>query len=784
VTIGRDPESVVRLDYPMISWNHARIVRAGNAFVIEDLQSTNGTSLNRIDNRITRSELQPTDDVYFGSYKMPASRLLAGKHITKGESAFQLVNFQGDHMVLGRDPNCEYPLDFPMVSWRHAQFQRTAQGIVVEDLGSLNGTYVNGTRISGKVPVKPGDEVGLGSFRFQILEGGSIAKREYNGNVTIEVAGVTVDLPNGDRLLDPVSLTVFPSEIIALMGPAGAGKTTFLKTLNGYTPPASGRVLFNGYDLYQFYDQFRQQLGYVPQDDIVHAQLKVWEALYFSAKLRTDLTDAEIHQRIDKVLNNLGISDKKDTIIGSPEKKVLSGGQRKRVNIALELINDTPVIFLDEPTSGLSSYDAENVVILLKKLAADGKTIITTIHQPSLDVFKQFDNLIMISRDRGGRGALAYFGPAFPDSIEFFDPEGSRAIKSQQGKDLSPEMLLSGLAKRGTADWVQSYDSSRMKQQFVMERSGKVLSTAGQGGQSAKRGFGLGQWLTLVHRNFLLKTRDKVQSTILLIQAPLFAVLVGGVFRHLHEPGLPDPTEWQKYGGKIAGIEFLMVIAALWFGCNNVARDIVGEWTVYQRERMVSLKLPSYVFSKVAVAAVIGFLQCLTMLTIVTLMCHLKANFLETLALLFMSLMVGSSIGLCISSITETTEAAIAMLPLVLLPIVALGGGIQPIVRIPSPVKEITNVIPSRWAFEGVFLKEMKESHDRAENETAPPIVNDAAKVATPLTVPVLTETVLSGQFGDENVRHKSATIFEILGGMLVLLLGTVLAVLKKRDIV
>jgi ABC-type multidrug transport system ATPase subunit len=783
VTIGRDPESVVRLDYPMISWNHARIVRAGNAFVIEDLQSTNGTSLNRIDNRITRSELQPTDDVYFGSYKMPASRLLAGKHITKGESAFQLVNFQGDHMVLGRDPNCEYPLDFPMVSWRHAQFQRTAQGIVVEDLGSLNGTYVNGTRISGKVPVKPGDEVGLGSFRFQILEGGSIAKREYNGNVTIEVAGVTVDLPNGDRLLDPVSLTVFPSEIIALMGPAGAGKTTFLKTLNGYTPPASGRVLFNGYDLYQFYDQFRQQLGYVPQDDIVHAQLKVWEALYFSAKLRTDLTDAEIHQRIDKVLNNLGISDKKDTIIGSPEKKVLSGGQRKRVNIALELINDTPVIFLDEPTSGLSSYDAENVVILLKKLAADGKTIITTIHQPSLDVFKQFDNLIMISRDRGGRGALAYFGPAFPDSIEFFDPEGSRAVKSQQGKDLSPEMLLSGLAKRGTADWVQSYDSSRTKQQFVIERSGKVLSTAGQGGQSAKRGFGLGQWLTLVRRNFLLKTRDKVQSTILLIQAPLFAVLVGGVFRHLHQPAL-DPAEWQKFGGKIAGIEFLMVIAALWFGCNNVARDIVGEWTVYQRERMVSLKLPSYVFSKVAVAAVIGFCQVLTMLTIVTLMCHLKANFLETLALLFMSLMVGSAIGLCISAITETTEAAIAMLPLVLLPIVALGGGIQPIVRIPSPVKEITNVIPSRWAFEGVFLKEMKESHDQAENETAPPIVRDVAKAATQLTAPGLTENVMLGQFGEEKERHKSATIFEILGGMLVLLLGTVLAVLKKRDIV
>jgi ABC-type multidrug transport system ATPase subunit len=822
VTIGRDPASSIRLDYPMISWNHARILRAGKGFAIEDLGSTNGTSINRVDNKITRAELLPTDDVYFGSYKMPASRLLAGKHVTKGESSFELVNFQGDHMVLGRDPACEYPLDFPMISWRHAQFTRTAQGTFVEDLGSLNGTYLNGVRISGKVAVKPGDEVGLGSFRFQILEGGSLAKREYNGNVTIEVSGVAVNAPNGDRLLDPVSLTVFPSEIIALMGPAGAGKTTFLKTLNGYTRPAAGRVLFNGDDLYLFYDRFRQQMGYVPQDDIVHAQLKVWEALYFSAKLRTDLTGAEIMTRIDKVLANLGILDKKDTIIGSPEKKVLSGGQRKRVNIAMELINDTPVIFLDEPTSGLSSYDAESVIKLLKKLSTEGKTIITTIHQPSLDIFREFDNLIMISRDRGGHGALAYFGPAYPDSIEFFDPEGTKQVRSQPGKELSPEMLLSGLAKRKTADWAQSYGNSKLKKEFVDGRVGKVPSTPGKTSTSAKRGFGIGQWLTLVHRNFLLKARDKVQGTILLAQAPIFALLVGGVFGHLHEPNPADLAGWGEFGGKIAGIEFLMVIAALWFGCNNVARDIVGEWTVYQRERMVSLKLPSYVFSKVAVAAVLGFFQCLALLGIVTLICHLKANFFETLGMLYLASMVGAAIGLCISARTETTEAAIAMLPLVLLPMVALGGGIQPLSHIHAPVKQITNIIPSRWAFEAVFLKEARERHDGDEHsdltadvsdqiermiaqghfadgkkhdvqppaQTAPPNAPQTPaapkgrqkKAAQPeVTTPA---TTIDAEKTIDNEQHKPSTVFFVLTGMLAALLGTVLVFLKMRDIV
>jgi ABC-type multidrug transport system ATPase subunit/ABC-type multidrug transport system permease subunit len=778
VTIGRNPDSDIHLDYPMISWNHARIVKTARGYAIEDLESTNGTAVNRVDNRIARADLLPTDEVYFGSYKIAASRLLAGTHVSKGESAFELINFRGDRMVIGRDPECDFPLDFPMISWRHAQFQRTPQGIVVEDLGSLNGTYLNGVRIGGKVSAKPGDEIGLGSFRFQILEGGSLAKREYNGNVTIEVAGVAVNAPNGDRLLDPVSLTVFPSEIIALMGPAGAGKTTFLKTLNGYTPPAAGRVLFNGDDLYQYYDRFRQQMGYVPQDDIVHAQLKVWEALYFSAKLRTDLTGAEIHRRIDKVLANLGILDKKDTIIGSPEKKVLSGGQRKRVNIAMELINDTPVIFLDEPTSGLSSYDAEGVIRLLKQLAGEGKTIITTIHQPSLDIFREFDNLIMISRDRGGHGSLAYFGPAYPESIEFFDAEGTRLIRSQPGKELSPEMLLSGLAKKKTAEWSQAYEASALKRQFVGERSGKVPSTPSQSSKSSTRGIGLGQWLTLVHRNFLLKARDKVQSAILLVQAPLFALLVGGVFRRLHEPNpaLSPPLraeQWANLGGEIIGIEFLMVVAAIWFGCNNVARDIVGEWTVYQRERMVSLKLPSYVFSKVTIAALLGFCQCLALLAIVTWICHLKGDFLETLLMLYLASMVGSAIGLCISACTETTEAAIAMLPLVLLPIVALGGGIRAIKDIQAPVKQISIVIPSRWAFEATYLKEIRMRHDAAANSPLPNAKEAAAQ----------TNALIKRQFG-QNEQHSSRTLFAVLAGMLVVLLGTVLLFLRMRDIV
>ena len=759
ITIGRNPQSDVSLDFEIISWDHARVTLERDAWIIEDRGSRNGTALNRIDNKIKRAPLLPTDEIYLGSYKISASRILTEKHFSQGDVAFERVSFRGERMVLGRDPSCDCPLDYPMISWRHAVLERAPGGIHLEDLDSRNGTYVNGVRIDRRTLIQPGQEIGLGSFRFQLLADGSLAKREYVGNVTIEVAAVSVNAPNGDRLLDPVSLTIFPSELVAVMGPAGAGKTTLLKALNGYTRPAEGRVLFNGQDLYRFYDRFCQQMSYVPQDDIVHPQLTVREALYFSAKLRTDLKDAEIEKRIDGVLNSLGILDKKNTIIGSPERKVLSGGQRKRVNIAMELINDTPVIFLDEPTSGLSSYDAEGVISLLKALSSSGKTIVTTIHQPSLGIFKQFDSLIMVSRDRGGCGALAYFGPAHPDSIEYFDPDGARATQSQPHKPLNPEMLLSGLAMKPTAEWTANYERSNYKALFVDKRSGKVPSSQGEASSSAVRGFGFAQWWTLVRRNLILKARDRIHSALLLIQAPLFALLVGGVFGSLR-PGLP----LDQLAREISGLQFLMVVAAIWFGCNNAARDIVGEWTIYQRERMVSLKLPSYVFSKFAVSAALCFFQCLVLLAMVRLICGLPNNFLESLLILYAASLVGVALGLFVSAVSATSEVAIALLPLILLPMIALGGGIQPVHKMSVPMQQVAELVPSRWAFEAILDLEAQETHappgmERLEKE------HDIAQDVFP------------------KPRNALRASLGIMGAMLAFWLSLVLAILRKRDI-
>ncbi|MCX6607460.1 MAG: FHA domain-containing protein, partial [Acidobacteria bacterium] len=328
ITIGRAPDSGQLLDFPVISWQHALLLEdeTRQLFVV-DLGSANGTAVGTIDGRIPPQQAIPiraSDDLFFGSLKVPVARLAGAGKLTLGAASGGQVTLQSSRMTIGRDPSCECVLDYPMISWRHAEVTRDAGGIYVADLGSRNGTYVNGVRITGRTPLGAGAEIGLGSYRFTLLDSGTFARREDNGNVCIEAVALTVDITSGGqghRLLNPVSMTLFPSEMTAVMGPAGAGKTTFLKVLNGYSAPSYGRVLFNGADLYEHYDQFRLQLGYVPQDDIMHALLTVEEALYYTARLRTDLTDEEIAGRIQKVLSDLGIEDIAKRQIGSPELK-------------------------------------------------------------------------------------------------------------------------------------------------------------------------------------------------------------------------------------------------------------------------------------------------------------------------------------------------------------------------------------------------------------------------------------------------------------------------------
>ncbi|HVJ94011.1 MAG TPA: FHA domain-containing protein, partial [Labilithrix sp.] len=297
-----------------------------------------------------------------------------------------LQQLGGGTISIGRTPDNKIVVPHPQVSSRHAQIIDQGGNLFLEDLGSGNGTFVRGQRLARgqRVPVQNGERVYIGPMPLVI----QIAGQQVNVVVEdqqawagkplyeIEAWDLFLEVPDRDNkaqmkvLLDHVSFKALPGDMIALMGPSGAGKTTLLMTLNGYLPPTSGQVRINGEDLYAIYDALRGVIGYVPQDDIVHPELTVFEAVKYSARFRlpNDYSDEEINARVEQTLRDLGLEAVKNLQIGKPEKKVLSGGQRKRVNIALELVTDPVILFLDEPTSGLAADDTTALINLLHDL--------------------------------------------------------------------------------------------------------------------------------------------------------------------------------------------------------------------------------------------------------------------------------------------------------------------------------------------------------------------------------------------------------------------------------
>ena len=681
--VGRAPDNDVVIDHDLISAHHARVTISGGRTTIEDLGSTNGTAIGKAGNRITSATpLATGDSVYFGTLRVPASQILSGK-VEIARTGPAPIELPGT-VIFGRDPKCGQVLDHPLVSWHHARFSRTKDGFRIEDLGSSNGTSVNGRRISAPSDIVVSDNIRLGGYSFQFAGGSTFTVGDHPGNVSIEARKITVDVP-GRRLIEDVSLTILPGEIVGLMGESGAGKTTFLNALNGYTPPSGGSVLFNGQDLYRNFDRFRGQIGYSPQDDIMHRELTVSQALYYTAKLRlpSDYTDAAIRERIGEVLKTLALQGTENVLIGSPERKGISGGQRKRVNLAMELLTDPDVLFLDEPTSGLSSEDALTVMQLLRKLADRGKVILLTIHQPSADILRLMNSLAIIGKDKaaGTPGKLVYFGPA-QEAVQFFNPDG--VPNARPSVDPSPDEIFRGMAKQPAGYWLERYARSPYRSKYVEERSGKQPQQTGKAAAPSGKGRAP-QWGTLVRRCLAVKLQDRANTGMLLGQSLFVALLIVLVFKD--EPAMAA---------------FGLITAALFSGCLNAAREIVGEWAVYKRERMVNLGLPAYVASKFAVLGVLCFVQCGILAGVVGWGCGLGGGFVATTLVLAFSSLVALGYGLIVSAVSRTSEQAMALMLPVLMPMLLLSGALSR-----GPMQGITQtaarLLPARWAFEAML---------------------------------------------------------------------------------
>jgi len=695
-TIGAAADCDIRINSPYVSARHCRLTYDAGCWTLEDLGSTNGTHLDGV--RITgRTTVSPDQRVTLG-----ASVPLPWPPPAAAAPGVAIPLPSGRRpVVIGRSPACEIVIDLPMVSSRHAVLEPVADGCWLRDLGSTNGTFLHGRRIDGPVRVVAGDEIGLGSSRLRLTTvGGGRVERDLGRHASLEARGVAVDA-GGRRLIEDVSLVAGPGELVAIVGSSGAGKSTLLAALVGGQPPAEGRILVAGSDLYANFDRFRGQIGYVPQDDIMHADLSVWQALWFTARLRLprDYGDGEIHQRLTVVIDQLGLSGSEHVRIGSPERRGISGGQRKRVNVAMELVTDPPMLVLDEPTSGLSSTDALAVVKLLRGLADMGKTIVLTIHQPSLDALRQMDALAVIARDRSTAeiGTLVWYGPALPDAARFFEPRGT-------GDDA--EAVLRGLATRPVAEWRRAYDQSATRRDWIDGRQSpaEAAESPAPHRRPALRDIA-SQWWTLIRRSLTIKAADRWTTAVLLLQAPVIGCLVAGVFG-TRAAAIPDHQTWSESAQAVATTMFLLALAAIWFGCSNAARELVVERAILRRERMVGLSPTAYLASKIIVLGGLCAIQCAILLAIVGKGCGLGAPFFDAWLMLFLAANVATAIGLCISAIARSPDAAASILPLVILPMVILGGTLLPLAEIPGPATVLADAMPSRWAFEGLFIME------------------------------------------------------------------------------
>src|SRR5688572_2108757 len=622
---------------------------------------------------------------------------------------------------IGRTKDNDIVLDYPQISGHHARLIKVGQQVFLEDAGSELGTFVRGSRLrkGQRAKVDDGDLVRFGPMPALLTVSGEsvdvvVEDHEgWEGRPLFEIEARDIAVVVRDRddkeqqkvLLDSVSFKALPGDLIALMGPSGSGKTTLLHVLTGYVTPNRGQVLINGQPLPEIFDTLRGSIGYVPQDDIIHPELTVREAVQYSARFRLppDFSDEEVEQRVETTLRQLGLESVAHLQIGRPEQKVLSGGQRKRVNIAMELVTDPVLLFLDEPTSGLAANDTTALVDLLAQLAREsGKTIIATIHQPAKDEYQRF-NLALIL---GHGGVELFFGPT-TDAYDFF--QAWRAPAERPGVD-SPRDMFAELPERearfrqampgASASEVRAavsrayaaeYQTSPVRAAMFSGPRAPDFETQGRT-SLRRRESPRGQLRLLLRRYLRIKTRDRVGTAILLLQAPLIGVLLALVFG-LQKDAIPywcmgaleqlaKQSERVKSGTESlisslvpaadrSGAIFFLVVAAVWFGTSNAAREVVSERAIFRRERMINLGVLNYVLSKFLVLSTLCLLQCTMLLGIVFFSLHLAGGigtFLSSLGVMTLTAVSSVALGLLVSTVVTSSEAAMALTPIALIP--------------------------------------------------------------------------------------------------------------------
>ncbi|QJS99606.1 ATP-binding cassette domain-containing protein [Streptomyces asoensis] len=685
--IGRDPLSDIVIDDTRVSWHHAVLRPDGDHWTLADEHSTNGTYTDG--RRVHEWGVGPGSVIRVGSPDDGPYLVLSGRPPPPAErpSAVSMPGVTGTFreptsvrqlpsrtVRIGRATDNDLVVDDLVVSRRHAELRALPEGgHEIVDLGSHNGTYLNGLPVT-RAPLDPGDIVGIGHSDF-CLVGDQLQEYVDTGEVSLDVQDLTVAVDRGRKvLLDHVSFPVGEKCLLAVVGPSGAGKSTLLGALTGQRPADHGTVVYDGRDLYRDYAELRQRIGLVPQDDILHAQLTVRSALGYAAELRfpQDTAKAERRERVQEVIRELGLEQR----AGQPVH-TLSGGQRKRVSVALELLTKPSLLFLDEPTSGLDPGMDRSVMHMLRGLADDGRTVIVVTHSVlSLGVC---DRLLVLAP--GGR--VAYYGPP-EDALAFFGfeqwPEAFEAFERDQDRD-----------------WEGEYSGSPFRRQYVVNdseqprlpRSGPVIMLPPPRPRSRSAQLG-----TLVRRYTAALAADRTFLAIMIalpfVMGAMARALSGGELDREHA----------------MNVLLILCVGGVLTGAANAVRELVKERVIYQRERAVGLSRSAYLMSKVVVLGTVTVVQAVVLTLVALLGVDLNApggegvlmpplvEITVAVALLAFTAMM---LGLLISALVHKEEVTMPLLVLLAIVQVVFCGALLPLDGVPG-LEQLSWLVPARWA--------------------------------------------------------------------------------------
>ncbi|MBA2241293.1 MAG: ATP-binding cassette domain-containing protein, partial [Chthoniobacterales bacterium] len=573
---------------------------------------------------------------------------------------------------------------------------------MLEVIESDRPIMVGDTPVRGTAPLADGDtiRIDIGQvLRCNFLE--RIIEEERNIIRSLEVVDLNHRFSNSEAALDGISFAVNRGELVCVMGASGSGKSTLLKVLGGQIQPAGGQVLLNDQSLYHNLDDLKRYVSYIPQEDAFDENLTIGENLQFAAAIRSPhLSQRDRARRLESKLVELGLSERKHSVVGSPLKKTLSGGERKRLNIGLDMIGSADVYLFDEPTSGLSSKDSEHVIEIIRGMAHN-KIIIVTIHQPSSKLFQMFHKAILF--DKGGR--LVFFGTP-TDMLRYF---AEAEHQHQFGADLGacpscgttrPEFIFDVLetplrdisgdviyeennrgqlvpARRYSPEfWRDKYEAFRLIQdvkQVSLRDPARVLPPVPA--QKRRRQIRWhDEWTqlrTLLRRAFMSKLRNGGNLVITIGVAPILALLIATLLRY-SDSGTYDFASAYH----IPTFLFLGLIVAMFLGLTNSADDIIGDRAVLQRERNLNVRLSYYVLAKVLSLGVFALVQCVLFVLIGNWILAIRGMFWIYLGVMFMTAMGGVALGLVISSLVDNPKTAANIVPLVLIPQIIMGGAL------------------------------------------------------------------------------------------------------------